>query len=309
MNFLQLCQNLHLKRGAGSGEQPGTLPSAVTSQNGKLLQIVTAIQEAWEDIQSEREDWLWMRREGTFTLNTGERSATLTTAETKAVASITRSGSTATATFSTDHGLYTGESVVIAGAVETDYNGTFTITAPTATTITYTVSGTPSTPATGTITATRTLPLKRVISYVAASCDQYLLVRDVAGGASTEQPMYYVTPQEWEGYFNRASYVSTGRPTFFTLLPSQQIGVFPAPNVPFRARFNYRKTHQALAANGDTPEMPAEYHRLIVDKALTYLSANEENKRQFDTAMMRYERMMDDLIAVQTPKIGWYGSP
>lgn len=68
--------------------------------------------------------------------------------------SLTRSGSLATATTLTDHNLGNGMQVVISGANETDFNGTFTITVISNKQFTYTVSGTPSTPATGTILAT-----------------------------------------------------------------------------------------------------------------------------------------------------------
>lgn len=71
-----------------------------------------------------------------------------------AVTSITRSGSTATVTTATTNTLDTGNTVVISGANETEYNGTFTITVTVpGTAFTYTVTGTPATPATGTITA------------------------------------------------------------------------------------------------------------------------------------------------------------
>lgn len=63
---------------------------------------------------------------------------------------ITRSGSTATVAH-TNHGLSSGNKVRIKGAVESEYNGLFTITVTGASAYTYTVSGTPNTPATGTI--------------------------------------------------------------------------------------------------------------------------------------------------------------
>ena len=72
------------------------------------------------------------------------------------VSSVTRSGSTATATTSTNHGRTTGDWVEIAGAVETDYNGPFQITVTGVATFTYTVFNSPGTPANGTITSTRT---------------------------------------------------------------------------------------------------------------------------------------------------------
>lgn len=69
-----------------------------------------------------------------------------------ALTSITRSGSVATVTTPTNHHLYSGMSITIAGANESDYNGTFTITVTSAVQFTYTVGGSPSTPATGSIT-------------------------------------------------------------------------------------------------------------------------------------------------------------
>ena len=69
------------------------------------------------------------------------------------VNTLTSAGGTATATFLSAHGLGSGMEVIISGAVETDYNGTFTITVTSSTTFEYAVSGSPSSPATGTIGA------------------------------------------------------------------------------------------------------------------------------------------------------------
>jgi uncharacterized phiE125 gp8 family phage protein len=71
----------------------------------------------------------------------------------KTIASITRTSQTATATVTAGHGYSTGQRVTIAGAAQTEYNGTFEITSTGTTTFTFTVTGTPAT-ATGTLTAT-----------------------------------------------------------------------------------------------------------------------------------------------------------
>lgn len=71
---------------------------------------------------------------------------------TASVTSITRSGSVATVIVPVHHHLQTGQSVTIAGANESDYNGTFAVTVIDVVTFTYAVPGAPSTPATGTIT-------------------------------------------------------------------------------------------------------------------------------------------------------------
>ena len=81
--------------------------------------------------------------------------ATITT-EAISVDTITRSGTTATVTTVSDHLLSSLVSSTIAGAGETEYNGTFSITVTGTDTFTYEVTGAPTTPATGTITSTQT---------------------------------------------------------------------------------------------------------------------------------------------------------
>lgn len=66
---------------------------------------------------------------------------------------ITRSSTTATVTH-TAHGLSDGDSVVIRGANQDEYNGVFTIANVSTNAYDYEVTGSPATPATGTITAT-----------------------------------------------------------------------------------------------------------------------------------------------------------
>lgn len=63
--------------------------------------------------------------------------------------SITSSGTTATATSASAHGFKTGDTVVISGAAQPDYNGSFTITVTSSTVFTYTMAHSTSTPATG----------------------------------------------------------------------------------------------------------------------------------------------------------------
>lgn len=87
------------------------------------------------------------------------RTYTAETLPTQSVSSITRSGSTATATTGAAHGLATGDTVIIFDAVQTEYNGTRTVTVTGSTTFTYTVSGAPATPATGTILMSSAQPL------------------------------------------------------------------------------------------------------------------------------------------------------
>jgi hypothetical protein len=78
-----------------------------------------------------------------------------TTPSALSVDSITQTGGVATVTTDDEHELQANDYVLIAGADQSDYNGTFRVlTAPTSTTFTVTVESTATSPATGTITAT-----------------------------------------------------------------------------------------------------------------------------------------------------------
>ena len=91
------------------------------------------------------------------------RQTGFTTIGANSVTSITRSGSTVTVT-QTAHGYRNFDLVLIAGAAQTEYNGSWRIKVTGANTYTFNlVSGTPTTPATGAITA------KRLNNYGAAN--------------------------------------------------------------------------------------------------------------------------------------------
>lgn len=78
--------------------------------------------------------------------------------ESVAITSITRSGSTATVTSTTRHGLFNGFKVRIRGAAQAEYNGDFTASVSSPTVFTITVSGSPATPATGTLSLNKLKP-------------------------------------------------------------------------------------------------------------------------------------------------------
>lgn len=113
------------------------------------------------------------------------------TEATDTVSSITRSGTDATVTISTDHGLVQGDKITIAGADQTEYNVTGVITSvPTSATFVYTVSGSPATPATGTITSN---VVYSVVKFTGASNETpYLNVIGSRNGATTGTTHYLV---------------------------------------------------------------------------------------------------------------------
>lgn len=72
----------------------------------------------------------------------------------RAIVSITRAGTVATATTADPHGLTNGDIVKVQGATLAPYNVQATVTVTTTTAFTYTVAGSPVTPAVGSISYT-----------------------------------------------------------------------------------------------------------------------------------------------------------
>lgn len=90
-------------------------------------------------------------REYVYTPTAGDQYVTIGSSH--AVTSMTQTGATVTVTATVDHGFSTGSKVVIAGAVETGYNGLQTITVTSDSVFTFEATAGLTTPATGTITA------------------------------------------------------------------------------------------------------------------------------------------------------------
>jgi subtilisin-like proprotein convertase family protein len=69
------------------------------------------------------------------------------------IKTLTSFNGTVTATTQTPHGLYTGAEVIVQGANQLAYDGSFIVTVTSPTTFTYTITTTPASPATGNISA------------------------------------------------------------------------------------------------------------------------------------------------------------
>lgn len=69
MNFLQLCQRLARSSGTVAGVPNMTTLAGAT---GRVAQVKDWVSQAYLDIQNERTDWLWMRKEFEKPLTIGE---------------------------------------------------------------------------------------------------------------------------------------------------------------------------------------------------------------------------------------------
>jgi hypothetical protein len=92
-------------------------------------------------------------------------------------------------------------------------------------------------------------------------------------------------------------------PTEYTIDPSTQgLLLRPIPDDVYTVDFRYQSTPEILSADTDTPSLPAQYHDIIVYKALMKLAIYLGIPELFQGASMDYERTMGQLMRKKLPK-------
>lgn len=113
---------------------------------------------------------------------------------------------------------------------------------------------------------------------------------------------------EWDEFYSHKlrGVQESGRPSYFTLSPNNEIVLYPIPDATYTMRGIYIKTPQALVENTDVPEMPERFHEIIKWKALLYLGADDESVVQLPMWRMELMQMMSALEDSQLSfGLGW----
>ncbi|MHC4521115.1 MAG: phage adaptor protein [Planctomycetota bacterium] len=122
-----------------------------------------------------------------------------------------------------------------------------------------------------TIVDTREYPLTGVESVRVNSFKSYL----TATGVTDRQRMSW---QAWRPFEASTGIVAetADRPIRVSRDPAGALHLFPKANDIYSIEFEFFKTAQILAANGDEPEMPSDFHQLIVYEALKRFGKAED---------------------------------
>lgn len=123
-------------------------------------------------------------------------------------------------------------------------------------------------------------------------------------GATDERRLIW---RPWDE-FNRtllfgANRTRVDRPSHYTVDTSGKLTFWPAPDASYTVRGTYGKAPQVLAANGDTPEMPSRFHKLIVYRALLIGSRYDEALNQYPLWLMEDRKRLSELERDQLPAI------
>ena len=125
----------------------------------------------------------------------------------------------------------------------------------------------------------------------------YLLATGVGG-------QHWLSPSPWDAF--KAVYKigsqNSSLPAHVAITPADKIALGPAPNDIYRVIGDYQKSPQLLAADGDTPDMPSQYHNLIVYRAMEKYAYFESAAEILARAEKEGNRLMRQVENNQLPK-------
>ena len=123
-----------------------------------------------------------------------------------------------------------------------------------------------------------------------------------SAGSGSESWLNYLPWSQLNSLYNIGNQTDS-QPAFITVDPNDDIVLGPQPDGVYVVTGEYEKSAQVLAADSDVPEMPSDYHMLIVYMAMEdygfYDSANEILSR----SAKKGRRLMRQLENTQLPKI------
>lgn len=169
------------------------------------------------------------------------------------------------------------------------------------------------TPNVGTVTVsnfrTQNDRFAHIRPYVAQSLQRYGNVRDNSATANPHMPVWFIPWQDYDGWYNRSPTPASARPTFFTEQPNRTVRLYPPPSTP-TVGFNWvfsipcRITPQTLSVDADEPEMPDEFHDILVWWAVDLFCRVRTNMGPLSIEAKReVNRQLDRLAADQLPEM------
>lgn len=128
----------------------------------------------------------------------------------------------------------------------------------------------------------------------------------VSSGISTQTWMVYTS---WD-YFKAVYRIGTQNSSYpinITVDPQNKLVIGPKPNGVYTITGDYQRSAQVLAANADVPEMPVDYHMLIVHQAARKYAYYESAQEVLLRANEESRILMDQLETDQLPEFRMAG--
>lgn len=127
-----------------------------------------------------------------------------------------------------------------------------------------------------------------------------------ADGQETEGYLTYVDWPDFRRLFMvGGAAIKTGKPSHITVNDQRELVLYPIPDAAYTLRGRYRKSPRVWTSGDGAvePEFPEEYHDAVTWRALMHLMNFDEANEQYSSARLEYDRLISELVNVQTPRI------
>ena len=125
---------------------------------------------------------------------------------------------------------------------------------------------------------------------------------DPALGIADQQPVRFQIWDVWRDTYARG-FMDNNRPVHWSIDFDQRLCVGPKPDRAWVLTGEYLRGGQVLTANGDVPIMPAQYHDVIVYRALMLLADHDEAPSALIPAQAKYAEAYRALVNNQTEPV------
>lgn len=132
--------------------------------------------------------------------------------------------------------------------------------------------------------------------------DYGITIYKQSDGVGTERELPFKSWAEFRRQYKRGTQ-SNGTPACCTLDPQGNLVLGPAPDAVYVVQGEYQMGKQTLAADADTPEMPSDYHLLVVYKTMEKYGQFEVAPEIFNRGVRDGGKMMTNLEEHQLPEI------
>ncbi|OIR02622.1 hypothetical protein GALL_153360 [mine drainage metagenome] len=126
-----------------------------------------------------------------------------------------------------------------------------------------------------------------------------------SSGVAGERYLIYLPWSDFRYIYKRGMQSTiTGVPAHFTIDPDNNLVLGPNPNDIYTVRGEYQMSPQVLSLDADVPEMPAQFHDLIMYRTMEKISTDLVAPEKLERAVKEGNRIMRALEQNQRPIIG-----
>lgn len=137
--------------------------------------------------------------------------------------------------------------------------------------------------------------------------DSNVLIYTTANGVAGQRYLAYLDWDAFRSLYKRST-IRYGNPVHFTIGPDRKIYLGLVPNDTFTITGEYQKNLQIMTADADVPEMPEDYHMLIVWEALKSYASFAAAPEVYTRAQDEARPLWTALYRNQSPSLSFIGT-